>query len=1157
MEYVQLGEKLGLQGTELQEFVDRKEREYFERMERAAEREARKIESEIELEKLKKETELQKLKAGELAVGPLGLASQSLAKLPKLPPFDESKDCIDSYLQRFERFASCAKWEQSSWAINLSALLKGKALEVYSRLPVSEALNYGSLKQALLRRFQLTEKGFRVKFRSSRPEQGENPSQFFARLNNYVEKWLSLADSPKTYDGLKDLCLREQFLNSCSKQLGMYLKERHPKNVEEMSNLADQFIEAHGYTSFTKDLQVFQRQPPSISSVQGNSSGSFQKQQAYQGSPQQNGERKCYICGKSGHLARNCFSKQKIPRAVPTSHNTQKAAMLQNQHNCELNCIKSNDNSSSSLQNSAEVKTDNAISHQNQPHIGSACILKHKLLQCCVTDGLVKLACGHILPVIGGVCKVCEKMPVAMGYVGNIDCAKNQTDPDPQWCRKDEREECSQVLQAVQTRNQKKKEEKGMKKLRVTDLVDTDMTIDQMKQLQMDDSSLKVYREHAATGRKKNIGENIETWFSVERGLLYRHHYSKKVSDDELYKQLVVPESLRQKVMKIAHDSILGGHLGTKKTLDRIMSNFYWPGIQGDVTRYCQSCDICQRTFPKGKVTKVPLEKMPLIDTPFERVAVDLVGPLSPITDKGNRYILTVVDYSTRYPEAVALKNIDTETVAEALVEIFSRVGIPKEVLSDMGTQFTSNIMKEVGRLLSFKQLVTTPYHPACNGLVEKFNGTLKSMLRKMSSERPKDWDRYLPALLFAYREVPQESTKFSPFDLVYARNVRGPMAVLKELWTKEEKDPEVKTTYQYVLDLKERLARTCELAQKELQKSKDHYKKQYDKRTKPRSFKVGDFVLLLLPTDHNKLLMQWKGPFKVVDRKGQTDYQIDMNGHIRLFHANLLKKYNVREERNTDSPTTLASCVVLESEETEDSSNEHLLHLLPMKATESFTDVKVNHSLSSDQLESINDVLHEFQEVLTDLPGRTNVIQHEVHLTTKEPIRNRPYQIPYAVRSAVREEIQHMIDMDIIEPSESPYASSIVVAKKSYGSQRICVDFRNLNKANEENSIEHTDIFNTRETFEEHITELRKVVSGSMLLEEATNKKFPARMRSTQRATFPVREGTTYVDFGILEISLKETNDADLNCLLFPYSGTFGISVFWDLRNDLAEYHA
>jgi hypothetical protein len=85
--------------------------------------------------------------------------------------------------------------------------------------------------------------------------------------------------------------------------------------------------------------------------------------------------------------------------------------------------------------------------------------------------------------------------------------------------------------------------------------------------------------------------------------------------------------------MKIAHGNILGRHLGTKKTLDRITSNFYWPGIQGDVTRYCQSCNACQKT-------KVPLEKMPLIDTPFDRVAVDLVGLISPVSDQGNRYIL-------------------------------------------------------------------------------------------------------------------------------------------------------------------------------------------------------------------------------------------------------------------------------------------------------------------------------------------------------------------------------------------------------------------------------------------------------------------------------------------------------------------------------------
>jgi len=103
---------------------------------------------------------------------------------------------------------------------------------------------------------------------------------------------------------------------------------------------------------------------------------------------------------------------------------------------------------------------------------------------------------------------------------------------------------------------------------------------------------------------------------------------------------------------------------------------------------------------------------MPIIEIPFKRVAIDIVGEIFPASSRGHRYILTVVDFATRYPEAVALKNITTTTVAEALVSIFARVGVPEEILSDRGTQLTSDMMKEVGRLLSLKQLTTTPYHP-------------------------------------------------------------------------------------------------------------------------------------------------------------------------------------------------------------------------------------------------------------------------------------------------------------------------------------------------------------------------------------------------------------------------------------------------------------
>ena len=128
---------------------------------------------------------------------------------------------------------------------------------------------------------------------------------------------------------------------------------------------------------------------------------------------------------------------------------------------------------------------------------------------------------------------------------------------------------------------------------------------------------------------------------------------------------------------------------------------------------------------------------------PFTKVATDIVGP--PMrTKKGNRYILTLCDYSRKYPEVVPLKVIDAETVASALVEIFSRTGIPKEVLSDKGSNFNSALMKELCKLLHIKKLTSTPYHPEANGLVERLNGTLKKMLTCFVENEKDVWDKYL-----------------------------------------------------------------------------------------------------------------------------------------------------------------------------------------------------------------------------------------------------------------------------------------------------------------------------------------------------------------------------------------------------------------------------
>ncbi|GFO38420.1 Pol polyprotein [Plakobranchus ocellatus] len=165
-----------------------------------------------------------------------------------------------------------------------------------------------------------------------------------------------------------------------------------------------------------------------------------------------------------------------------------------------------------------------------------------------------------------------------------------------------------------------------------------------------------------------------------------------------------------------------------------------------------------------------------------QRVAIDLVGPINPPSEAGHRFILALVDYATRFAEAVPLHKIDTESVAEALVDIYSQLGVPEEVLSDQGTQFISDCMKEVCRLLGIKQKTTTPYHPMCDGLYERFNATLKTCLRHLCSEQPRQWHRYINPLLFAYRGVPQEFTDFAPFELLYGRTVRGPMHILHGL---------------------------------------------------------------------------------------------------------------------------------------------------------------------------------------------------------------------------------------------------------------------------------------------------------------------------------------------------------------------------------------
>jgi hypothetical protein len=1127
-ELVSLGEQMDLTGEALQKFVT--DQQNLARDERNKQRDFERELKDKEMKVKELELQIERQKAGGLSQPDLDFyhehdddddsvdqtPGRSHTRGPKMSAFDELKDDIDSYLNRFERYAELQKWHRKSWSIYLAALLRGKALDVYARLPPPQAQNYDDLKDALLRRYNKTEEGYRDKFYSSKADVNESPQQFLVRLSSYLFRWIDLSGVEPSYPGLCDLIIREQYLKTCSRELELFLRERAITNLEELAKLAQQFMDAHrsGREKWRED-----NVPP--------------QEVARRSSPPQQTKR-CYACNRVGHVARNCrmnkvaglqtfegrgnfnrgnqggWNKQvssgpynsnrcggyqasgRPPQSYAANAGNENSpaaifkCLAHNRDNCKdcaTKCLASSEHQCNALL-STSVTLDcgcklpvvadacNLVSRQKNLPVTkgvvderpvevlrdtgcSTVVIRRSLVRpgcytgktisCVLIDGTVRKVPEAEIQVetnyfAGTVKALCMNNPLYDLIIGNIPGVRD-----------DAISTSTEAVQGVITRAMAQKQRQPQKPLTVLEPFGLDVNGETFGEMQRDDNSLNKVRDKVIEDQTNFDPEKERECFIMKRGVLYRRSVNNMGQE---FTQLIVPTELREKVMSLAHDSVMGGHQGINRTGERVQGNFWWPGLVADIARYCKSCDVCQRTLAKGRIPRVPLGSMPLIETPFERVAVDLIGPITPVTEEGHRYILTLIDYATRYPEAVALKGIQTETVAEALVEMFSRLGVPKEILSDQGSQFVSSTMKEVSRLLSMRQLITTPYHPMCNGLVERFNGTLKTMLKRMCTERPKDWNRYISPLLFAYREVKQESLGFSPFELLYGRTVRGPMAILRELWSKDDVSAEVKTTYQYVFDLQNRIEQTCELAREQLSKAHDRQKHLYDKKTVSRKLKAGSKVLVLRPTSNNKLLMQWHGPFEVICETRCNNYKIQVGNKTRTYHTNMLKEYITRnevellpasEENNEhgDDAVEVAEAAVIEAED----DSEGDVQLFQSRQHETIDDVDINPDLEQEKQQQIRALLEQFKDIFTDVPGVTDLIEHEINLTTNEPVRSRLYPIPYALREELSKEIDDMLSLGIIEPSTSSYASPVVMVKKSDGSYRVCSDFRKLNR--------------------------------------------------------------------------------------------------------------
>ena len=238
------------QFEEKQRLQEQQEREKQRQLE--LEREDRQRRHELEEHERQREHELamQQLKLQELEKGGAMLAagtgsSARRPKTPMLPSFVDGKDDLDSYLQRFERYATTDGWDRDDWAVSLGVLLTGRALEVYSRLPPEAAADYDLLKEALLKRYNLSEDGYRQKFRKASPEEGESSEQFLERLKNYMHRWVEQGKVEKSYEGVCQLAVKDQFMSICSKDMAVHLREKAPRDLKELGSYADRYLIAH------------------------------------------------------------------------------------------------------------------------------------------------------------------------------------------------------------------------------------------------------------------------------------------------------------------------------------------------------------------------------------------------------------------------------------------------------------------------------------------------------------------------------------------------------------------------------------------------------------------------------------------------------------------------------------------------------------------------------------------------------------------------------------------------------------------------------------------------------------------------------------------------------------------------------------------------
>ena len=365
----------------------------------------------------------------------------------------------------------------------------------------------------------------------------------------------------------------------------------------------------------------------------------------------------------------------------------------------------------------------------------------------------------------------------------------------------------------------------------------------------------------------------------IEDGVLYRTSRQHGPGTRPHNYQVVVPAKLAPEVISRLHGTALSGHFGTAKVLATAERFYFWPKMHQEIHDYIQKCPYCQ-TFQDRGTRRELLQPIPPPNHPNSMWGMDHVGPL-PESNSGKRYLLVFIDYFTKWPEVVAVKDTKAVTTAEAFVKaIVCRHGIPEVLLSDQGPGFIAELNKELARILGVDRRFSTPHHPQTNGLVENFNRTLIQLLRNYVETNHRDWDEWLDFALFAYRTSSHRSTGVTPFSLQYGFEARTPASILLE------QPPNKSFKFGSNERIMSRMRESFRLAHEALEKEQSRQKRQYDQKAKPTELRVGDLVLrvndYLMKGQSKKFAPRYRGPYRVAS----IDYP-----NVELQHLDASKK--------------------------------------------------------------------------------------------------------------------------------------------------------------------------------------------------------------------------------------------------------------------------